>query len=81
MILHKIAVTLLNFPNFSSFLTQKNGGHLELEKVFQFVFQMAQRNPKEVIAWKFEGLTSTDLVATRGTNKEIDLINKYWMGL
>ena len=80
MILHKIAETLLSFHHFSSFLTEKNGGHLELEKVFQFFFQMAQRNPKEVIVWKFEGTTSTDLVASRGKNKETDYINKYWMG-
>ena len=42
---------------------------------------MAQQNPREVILWKFEGLTSNGLVATRATNKETDYINKYWMGI
>ena len=76
MILHKIAETLFNFPIFLHFLP-KNGGHLEFGKVFQFVFQMAQQNPREVIVLKFEGPTSNGLVATRETNKETDYINKY----
>ena len=42
---------------------------------------MAQQNPREVIVWKFEGPTSNGLVAGQGTNKGIDYINKYWMGI
>ena len=47
---------------------RKNGGHLEFWKVFQFFFQKAHLDPRQVIMWKFEGSTSNGLVATRGTN-------------
>ena len=42
---------------------------------------MAEQDPGEVIVWKFEGPKLNVLVATGGTNKETDYINKYWMAL
>ena len=64
----------IEFPPFFFIFNQKMVAFLVFGKIFQLVFQMAQQNPREVIVWKFEGLMSNGLVATRGTNKEIDYI-------
>ena len=58
-----------DFSSFSPIFNKKMAAILNFENFFQFFFQKAQLDPREVIVSKFQGPRSNSLGATAGTTK------------
>ena len=65
-----------DFSSFSPIFNEKMAANLNFEKKFQFFFQKAQLDPREIIVWKFEDPRSNGLVATRGTHMNTQIPTK-----